>query len=60
MQSITLQELTVLARLVLPKGIQRTDTQAGEFEANFYKSGDQIIMQVFDHDAQVWRSVVLS
>jgi hypothetical protein len=57
---MTLQELTVLAGLVLPRGLQRTDTNAADNEVNFYKSGSTIVMQVFDAEAGAWRSATLS
>lgn len=56
---MTLQELTILARLIAPKGSQRTDAGA-DFEVSFYKSGSTIVMQVYDASASAWRSTTLS
>ena len=58
-QSMTLQELTILARLIAPKGGQRTDAGA-DFEVNFYKSGSNIILQVYDAEAGAWRASTLA
>jgi hypothetical protein len=57
--SLTLQELIVLARIIAPKGLVRTDT-AADFELNFYESGSTIIMQCFSQKASAWRAVTLS
>ena len=59
MKNLILQDLIVLAKIVVPKGTQRTD-RGGDFEVNFYPSGSTIVMQVFDNDAQAWRSVTLT
>lgn len=58
-QSLTVQELVALARLVGPTGTQRTDTSAADGELNFYVSGSDLVMQVF-HRELGWKSTTLT
>ena len=59
--TVTGSELLLGNGLVVPLGATaRTDTSAADGEVHFYISGATIVMQVFSHDAGVWRAVTLS
>lgn len=38
----------------------RSDTAAGDGELHLYRSGADLILQIYDKDAGAWRAVTLS